>query len=163
MAFTTQDLLEGLRASRQFFLKHLDGLAEEQWAWKPYAECKSIRETLPHLLADDRAALQSLETGSEPDYIGLVEQAAKETQGKDIGELRSMLDKSHERLCAFIADRYANAPMDTEVSAYGAKRKLGRGIAYLSSEDFYHAGQVAYIRMATDPSWDYYGVIYGGE
>ena len=53
--------------------------------------------------------------------------------------------------------------MDTEVSAYGTPMKLGRAIAHLSSEDFYHAGQVAFIRIATDPSWDYYAVIYAHE
>ena len=30
----------------------------------------------------------------------------------------------------------------------------------ISSEDYYHAGQITFIRMATDPQWDYYRSIY---
>jgi uncharacterized damage-inducible protein DinB len=163
MAFNTADLIEGLRASRRHLLKHLNGLREDQWDWKPYPECKSIREALPHLITDDRAALQSLETGGEPDYGTLLEQANQECAGLGTDAVRALLDASHERLCAYIADRFKDAPADTEVSAYGAPMKLGRAVPYLSSEDFYHAGQIAFIRMATDPAWDYYAVIYGGE
>ena len=53
-------------------------------------------------------------------------------------------------------------PLDAEFSAFGSKMKLAAGIPHLSSEDYYHAGQVSYIRMATDPAWDYYGHVYGG-
>ena len=163
MAFGTEDLIEGLRASRRHLLKHLEGLRDDQWDWKPYPECKSIREALPHLITDDRAALQALETGGEPDYMALLGQADREFAGQGIEQVRAALDASHERLCAYIADRFRDAPIDTEVSAYGAPMKLGRAIPYLSSEDFYHAGQIAFIRMATDPAWDYYAAIFGGE
>lgn len=158
MAFTLDDVLEGVRASRAHFLKHLDGLREEQWDWKPYPECKSVRETVAHLVTDDRAALFSLETGKEPDY-----EALSVEPGRDSARLRALLDESHARLCEAIQARYANAPLDTEACIYGGSMKLARGIAHLSSEDFYHAGQVAFIRMATDPAWDYYAAIYGGE
>ncbi|HZO92040.1 MAG TPA: DinB family protein [Chthonomonadaceae bacterium] len=157
MAFTLDDVLNGVRASRQFFLKHLNGLREDQWDWRPGPECKTIRETLAHLITDDRAALQSLQTGEEPDYDALQESE------RDIARLRVLLEESFTALCAYIQGRYAGAPLDTEVCSYGGKQKLGRGVAYLSSEDFYHAGQVAMIRIATDPAWDYYASIYGGE
>jgi hypothetical protein len=42
-------------------------------------------------------------------------------------------------------------------------RSLRVAVAYLTAEDFYHAGQLAFIRMATDPGWDYFGSIYGGD
>lgn len=54
MAFDVDSLIEGVRESRRFFLKHLKGLRDDQWEWKPYPECKSIRETLAHLVSDDR-------------------------------------------------------------------------------------------------------------
>ena len=38
---------------------------------------------------------------------------------------------------------------------------LPQGIAYFSSEDFYHMGQVSFIRQASDPTWNYYEAIYG--
>ena len=162
MAFTLDDVIGGVHASRRFFLKHLAGLREEQWSWKPYPECKSIRETLIHLVGDDRAALQSLQTGKEPDYEGILEAAFAEMAGADTAQVQAQLEESHEKLCAHVLALFADAPLDAEACIWGSAMKVGRGVAYLSSEDFYHAGQVAFIRMATDPAWDYYGSVYGG-
>ncbi len=157
MALTLDDLIDSVRASRRFFLKHLNGLRDDQWDWKPYPECKTLRETLAHLIVDDRAALQSLETKAEPDYEALQESE------HDIARLRTLLDESHARLCDYLKTHYADAPLDTEINVFGEPKKLAPGIAYFSSEDFYHAGQAAFIRIATDPAWDYYASIYGGE
>ena len=155
MAYTLEDVLEGVRSSRRFFWKHLSGLTEEQWSWKPYPECKSVTETLAHLILDDRMALFSLETGKEPDYdVNPVTETDRE-------KLISLLHESHAKLIEFIKSKYAEAPLDSEAYAWGTPMKLGRAIAYLSSEDFYHAGQVGYIRGASDPTWDYYSTIYG--
>jgi uncharacterized damage-inducible protein DinB len=157
MPFTTAVLIEAIRHSRRHFLKHLRGLPDDQWDWKPYPECKSIRETLAHLVWIDRVALVSLETGAEPDY------AALEEPEHDRDRLRALLEASHERLCQYLTTRYAAAPLDTEVSLYGDRQPLGRALAYFPSEDYYHSGQVAFIRMATDPGWDYYASIYGSD
>jgi uncharacterized damage-inducible protein DinB len=154
MAFTPADLIDGIRHSRRHLLKHLRGLTEVQWDWKPYPECKSIRETLAHLIWVDRTALTSLGTGREPDY------AALDEPERDRERLQALLAESHERLCRFLTARYADAPLDTEVCLFGDPQKLGRALAYLPAEDYYHSGQVAFIRMATDPSWDYYASIY---
>ena len=162
MAFDLNDLLAGVRASRQHFLKHLQGLGEDQWDWKPYPECKSIRETVIHLVGDDRAALQSLNTGQEPTYDAIMEEVGREAPSAVKG-LLGMLERSHEALCAEIERRYAGSPLDTVACIYGSNMKLAAGIPHLSSEDFYHAGQVAFARMASDPAWDYYGAVYGPE
>lgn len=161
MAFTLDDLLEGLRNSRKFFFKHLEGLKQEQWDWKPYPECKSIRETLIHLIVDDRAAIESLNTNKEPDYLGLSD-ATFAAAPADLAQIRALLDESHAELLALIQSRYRDAPLDAEINVFGTNMKLGNGVPYLSIEDCYHAGQVAYIRMASDPSWDYYAALYGG-
>jgi uncharacterized damage-inducible protein DinB len=157
MPFTTADLIDMIRHSRRHFLKHLRGLRQDQWDWKPYPECKSIRETLAHLIWVDRAALVSLETGGEPDYAALEEPA------RDLDRLHALMGDSHERLCRHLNTHYAGAPLDTEVCLYGDRQTLGRALAYFPSEDYYHAGQVAFIRIATDPGWDYYSSIYGSE
>jgi uncharacterized damage-inducible protein DinB len=149
MAFTLEELLEGVRDSRKHFLKHVHGLREEQSDCKPSPACKSIRETLAHLIQVDRAVLQ---TGQEPDY------AALERPERDLNCLRAMLEESHEQFCAFLATR-RSAPKCTS-PATGRSRA---GPFYLSAEDFYHAGQVAFVRMATDPSLADYSSISGGE
>jgi uncharacterized damage-inducible protein DinB len=160
MAFTAGDLIEAVQKSRKYFLKHLEGIRDDQWDWKPFPECKSIRETLVHLIVDDWAALQSFQTKEEPDYEGLSNQTASETSGASLEQIRTILTDSHERLCAYLNATFVNSPLDTEVTLWGSTTKLGRALAYLPSEDFYHAGQVAFIRMATDPQWDYYASIY---
>lgn len=157
MALTLDDLLDGLRASRSFFLKHVDGLRPDQWEWKPYPECKNVREILVHLIADDRAALEALETGKSPNYDTL--QVAE----RDPDRLLGLLDESHKRVCEFLKANYADVPLDREICIWGNPMKLASGVAFLSSEDFYHAGQVAFIRMATDPEWDYYSAVFGDE
>src|SRR5688500_2409022 len=162
MAFGTEDLIEGLRSSRLHFLKHLKGLSAEQWTWKPYPECKSIYETVVHLVGDDRAAHQSLETGGEPAYEEILEAAHAEAGG-DKGKALDMLEESHEKLCAYIGARFAGVPLDSAFSAFGSKMKVGSGSPFLSSAHYYQAGQVSDIRMATNPEWDYYAHIYGGD
>lgn len=157
MPITLADLQEGLRRSRRHFLKHLAHLRDDQWDFKPFPHCKSIRETLQHLIIDDRAALDSIRTCKEPVY---------ETQPyeiHDIDELYRLLAESHGNLLAELGQRFGNAPLDSEICVWGHVEKAAVGIPYFSSEDYYHAGQVAFLRMASDPEWDYYFSIYGDE
>jgi len=134
-------------------------LKDDQWDFKPFPACKSIRETLQHLVVDDRAALNSLTTGGEPDY------EAGACNITDLEQLHQALEESHDALLNAIRSRYASSGMDADICVWGSHEKLGSGLPYFSSEDFYHAGQVAFIRMASDPDWDYYETIYsdGGE
>ena len=162
MAFTFEDLLGSLRASRSNFHKHLEGLRDDQWDWKPYPECKSIRETLIHLVVDDRAALDALENNGEPDYETLAAAATADAHG-DSTHLKALSDEAFTHLLELLMSRYADAPLDTEISVFGSMKKLGVAIPYFSSEDYYHTGQVAFIRMASDPTWNYYAAIYGFE
>jgi len=147
-------LIEGIRSSRKYFLNHIKGLRDDQWDWKPYPECKSIAETLAHLITDDRAAIHMLETGQFPDFGSILERTA------DPEELRALLAESHENLCAFLREKFAETPLDTQVNYFEGTVTLGQAIIGISAEDYYHAGQVAFIRMATDPQWDYYRSIY---
>ncbi|MHB0998130.1 MAG: DinB family protein [Armatimonadota bacterium] len=156
MSFDITDFVSGVCASRKYFLKHIKSVREDQLDWKPYPECNSIRETVAHLISDDRAALEILQTGKFPDYDG-----AQEDE-RDMNKLLSILAESHETLCAFVIEKFADTPLDTEVNFFKGREKLGLMLAEMSSEDYYHAGQVAFIRMATDPSWNYYADIYGG-
>jgi hypothetical protein len=159
MALTLSDVMQDLHGSRKHFLKHLNGLTDEQWSWKPYPQCKSILESVIHLIGDDRAALQSLQTNKEPDYAGVMNITIEEAGG-DREKALSMLAVSHDALCTWLEAQYSQVSMDTELCIWGDTKKLATGIAYLSSEDFYHAGQVAFCRLATDPTWDYYVSIY---
>src|SRR5579862_1121291 len=58
--------------SRQFFLRHVEGMRDDQWDWKPFDECKSIRETIVHLLGNDRSIATSIEMGAGSFYAKYV-------------------------------------------------------------------------------------------
>lgn len=157
MSISNRDFIEAIKFSRTFFHKHLVRMTEEQVAWKPYPECKSVLETLKHLIIDDLAALSALQSGAEPNYESFkVEEAPYEV-------LISKLKESHLELTEYLETRFGPEPMDAAASAWGTKLPAARAIALLSSEDFYHAGQVSFIRSATDPTWDYYAKVYGDE
>lgn len=161
MAFTANDLIETVRSSRKHFLKHLRGLKPEQWDWKPYPECKSIRETLAHLLVDDRSALDSLKTGKEPDYDSYFAALSEEIGAQpDTDRLFALLAESHRTLCDYLSNIYGSSDLDVPATFFGMPMKAGAAIASFTAEDYYHAGQVAYVRMASDPEWDYYAAVY---
>lgn len=155
MALTVGDFIADLRESRRHFLKHLKGLKTDQVDWKPYPKCLSVRETLAHLIVDDRSALESLQTGGEPHYD------RHHVKEQDLDRLIVLLGKSHEALVAFLTEEYGSESPETLGFAWGDTMAIGRAIHKFSSEDWYHAGQVAFIRQATDPDWDYYAEIYG--
>ena len=162
MAFDLTDVLAGVRASRSFFLKHVDGLTPEQWSWKPYPGCKGVRETLVHLIVGDRMAMNSLKTGGMPeDFEGFIAAIDSEAADDTNEELIARVNRERETLLAYIEETYAGKELDAPTSLYGGGMKLGAAAAYLSGEDFYHAGQIAFIRLATNPDWNYYGEIYG--
>ena len=160
MSFTAQDALVGLVRSRALFLKHLRGLRDDQWTWKPYPECKSIRETLVHLHGTDRIMMWIIETGKQPDWEGCHASVEAETASDTLERLVERLRTSHYALMEFLETRFGALPLATEIATWGDPDLLGRIIPQMATEDHYHAGQVAFIRQATDPAWDYYQAIY---
>jgi len=158
MAYTLDDAIGGVRASREHFYKHIEGVKNDQWDWQPYPQCKSIRETLAHLVIVDRGFLYTLQTGKAPEEW---DQLFPNWQPYSPDQLRTVLLESRANLITHLESAYADVPLDKEVSLYGVPLKLGQAICGISSEDYYHAGQVAYVRMASDPTWDYYATVYG--
>jgi uncharacterized damage-inducible protein DinB len=152
---TNVHFIERAESSRAFFLKHLRGLTPEQVEFKPFPECKNVRETISHLIVDDLAALDSLRNDREPDYEAFT---VSETGYED---LLARLGATHRELTSYLRDRFAEAPLDAPANVWGNELPAALAIAHLVSEDYYHAGQVAFIRMASDPTWDYYASIYG--
>lgn len=157
MAFAVEDYIEAIRASRQLFLKHIENLKEEQWDWKPYPECKSIRETIAHLVTGDRAFIPLMEASGDVDWASL------EESERDLDKLMVTIKKTRDELCTAIKEKFADTPLDQEIKFMGMDMKFGAVLTSIPYEDHYHAGQVAFIRMATDPSWDYYKEVYGAE
>ncbi len=147
--------LDGKRYSRDYFLRHLAGLTDADWHFKPFPEVKTIAETLQHMIVDDLSALESLETGADPEYD------AYEPETGTPEQLLARLAETHAQLLQAIARRFPDPAPDTKICIWGDLKPFVSGVGWLSSEDCYHAGQVALLRMAKDPKWDYYLTVYG--
>jgi len=163
MTFEMNDLTQAARESRENFVKLLDGLTDEQWTWKPYPECKSIRETLVHMIGNGRLMKQALHDPSQPiDWAGYYGAVAAELADIANADLIPLLRDSHSEALHALTTVTEGLPLDAPLAIFGQHpRKLGVVAASLSSEDDYHSGQVAFIRMATDPTWDFYAAMYG--
>ncbi len=131
-----------LDQSRRQLLRHLKGVTEEQIDWKPYAECKSIRETIGHLIVDDLAAVHSLQTGTEPDY------ASFGSPEGTFQELLQRLDQTHRDVLDAVAQALRKSGARGSICVFGHWTHPCNAIATLVSEDAYHAGQIAILRRA---------------
>jgi hypothetical protein len=162
MPLTLEDFVGLVSEGSKGFLKHIDGLTAEQWDWKPYPECKSVRESLIHLLIDDEALKASIVSGKEPDYAEISDRLTA-CAPTNTAELTAAVVESNVSLCAWLTDRFKDTPLDEEICFFGYPFKLALALAALQGEYQYHTGQVAFIRMASDPTWNYYLAIYGIE
>lgn len=156
--FGMGDMIDALDQARQGFLKHIDGVTVQQAVWKPYSGCKSIAETIDHLLWSDRVLIDVMQSGKEPDYTT----APTAPPADSLTTLLGNLAESHAARIEFLRANYAQASPLMPVNFWGHTSALWQALAGLSNEESYHSGQVAYIRMATDPNWDYYSHIYSG-
>jgi uncharacterized damage-inducible protein DinB len=163
MAYTLDDVITEIQHSRAFFLRHLNGVAAEQWDWKPYPECKTIRDTVIHVLGTDDWTVQCLAEGVGPEaFFERLTDAATRLADRSPEELVALVTESRERIYADLRQRHGASPLDAPVFLWGDEKPLGSAVSHFGSEDYYHAGQIAFIRMATDPTWNYYADIYGG-
>lgn len=149
------ELLTRIEESRNWFLKLVDGLSDEQWGAKPYEHVKSPRETIEHLIVADRS-IQPLFEGIEPNYESLAPEP-----GLSPRRLLEELAKSHAQKIAFLRGKYSDADIEAVMdTVYSGKQKIGSEIASIAYEDWYHIGQVSLIRQGTDPDFEYYGYFY---
>jgi hypothetical protein len=59
-----------------------------------------------------------------------------------------------------LTSEYSGKPIDAQITFYGHPIPFADAVGYILGEEGYHTGQAAFVRMATDPSWDYYTAIY---
>ncbi len=144
MAVGLDEILDNFYRSQRSFRAHLNGMREEQWDWKPFPACRSIREILLHwadLFSPGETPLR----------------AALKTATPDVAAVQRLMQEAGQRFGGGFREQYADAAMD---SPFPNGLALGSVLAGLSSEDSYHAGQVAFIRLATDPAWDWVRAVH---
>jgi uncharacterized damage-inducible protein DinB len=152
---TVDLILKKLDDSRNWFWKLLEGLRDDQWEAKPYPTVKSIRETLAHLVIDDRCFKDMLER-REPDY-----EALAPGPNLSAADLVDLLKRTHEEKLSDLRGALAGRDLFEEVdTVYSGRQPLWWEVLSFATEDWYHIGQVSMIRQGTDPSWDYYAHFY---
>ncbi len=154
---TAESLIARLDESRNWFLKALDGLKDGQWDAKPYPNVKSIRETLAHLVIDDRCFPLMLQ-GKEPDYEALAPDASLSA-----GDLLALLERTHREKLDWLRGYLKVKDLDQEIdTVYSGRQPLWAEVVTIANEDWYHIGQVSLIRQGLQPDWDYYAHFYAG-
>lgn len=147
MAVGLDEILDNLYHSQRFFRAHLNGIRQEQWDWKPSPACRSVREILLHWT--EMAEMFGVGGGAL--------QASLKEATPDVALVQSLMKEAGLRFGAELRAQYADSPLD---SLLPNGTSVGSMLAGLSAEDVYHAGQVAYIRLATDPGWDWIKAVH---
>jgi uncharacterized damage-inducible protein DinB len=155
MSSSIQTILEPLTIARSHFLKHIKDLKEDQWDFKPFPNTMTIRDTLRHLVIDDLSALDSLQTGAHPDYDSFT------VEDETVEALLERMTSARQALIDELTSKIEESGEAIQICTWGEMRPLHVGVAYLTSEDYYHTGQVGFLRQASDPDWDYYASVYG--
>lgn len=144
MAAGLEEVMDNFYRTQRFFRSHLNGMLAEQWDWKPFPACRSIREILLHwaeiFAADDMALETSLKTAVP-----------------DVAAVQALMKEAGLRFGTEFSAPYADSPLDTRLPNGVA---VGTALASMAGEDNYHAGQIAFIRLATEPDWDWVQAVH---
>ncbi len=144
MAVGLEEILNSFYFSQRFFRAHLNGMRADQWDWKPFPACRSIREILLHWAEQFTPGQTAF-------------QAALEPTTPDVALVQTLMKEAGVRFADGYREKYAETPMD---APFPNGTPVGTVLASLSGEDNYHAGQVAFIRLATDPDWDWVKAVH---
>ena len=150
-------LIAKLDESRSWLLKLLDGLKPDQWDAKPYPNVKSIRETLEHMVINDRV-VPLMMRGEEPDY----EKHAPK-QGMSPESLLTLLKETQAQKLSSIRNQFKDRDLAEEIdTVYSGRQPIWAEIISVAYEEWYHIGQMSLVRQGTDSDWDYYAHFYSG-
>ena len=144
MAIGLEEVMENLYRTQRFFRAHLNGMQPEQWDWKPFPACRSVREILLHwaeIFAADDAALTAGLTAAFP----------------NVASVQELMKEAGLRFGTGFSAQYAECGLDSRLPNGVA---VGTALASLAGEDNYHAGQIAFIRLATEPDWNWVQAVH---
>lgn len=138
------DAKELLQASFDSSLQQVNavyaGLPDAHWDTKLVPTAMSPRETLLHL-SDCCVALQKVATGEEHEW----------------GSVKATDNSAAGLMAQFQTER---AKALEAASTFTEMDKLKEGMGYISLHEAYHVGQLAQLRIHTEPDWNAYS-IYG--
>lgn len=140
--FMTMHVFE---ACRKPLFAVLDGIADEQLAWKPAPESRSIGEICRHLLRVDAWYLKRL--GIEP-VVSDAKAASRE-------ELVTNMQKIHHQIAGVVEICASDDDLIVERKSLDGKdkEKLGVAVIHIAQHYLYHLAQIIYFRRAQDRNW----------
>jgi len=136
---TAAELLKSQIDESEFQLRKIfEGMTDEQLDAKPIPTMGSAREQAAHLV-EVYVATVKMVNGQEHEWGSVVPD--------DMSWPALMDDMFAKRAEATVAVLASEDP-----------KALGTGAAFLGTHDSYHVGQIAAIRISTDPEWNPYSI-----
>jgi uncharacterized damage-inducible protein DinB len=146
-----ENLLYMLKINQSVIKKLLDDIGEEESMVQGKDDFNHIRWLTGHLYGADGYSLSVLglkdESYSKYDKLfgGGSAVSADPKAYPSMTELREMLYKSHERLFETIS-RLSDVDLEKEIGEGEKKQPAWQPLTFLCMHEFYHAGQIVYIR-----------------
>ncbi|MGH7599509.1 MAG: DinB family protein [bacterium] len=140
--FMTMHVFE---ACRKPLFAVLDGISDEQLAWKPAPESRSIGEICRHLLRVDAWYLKRL--GIEP-VVSDVKSGSREDLVANMQKIQHQIAGVVE-VCTNDDDLL----IDHKSLDGKDKEKLGVAVIHIAQHYLYHLAQIIYFRRAQDRNW----------
>lgn len=136
----TPDLAMALAASREFLVRQVRGLSPAECDYLVTGMRATVNQIVEHMLANDAFCLDKLGGTAWPDDPTL--------------PADQRLSRSGMALQQEIRANWADKQDEALLRLAGGGEGIAKGVSYIQIEDFYHAGQVCWIRLALQPDWD---------
>jgi len=144
-------LLYKLKFNQQVMKKLLDDITEEESMVRGEHGQNHIRWLAGHIFRSDLHGLiiLGIDDGSYEKYgklFGMGSVISDDPKAyPSMAEVRKMLYKSHDRLFETIS-KSSDADLEKQITDGGNKRPAWQALTFLAMHEFYHAGQIVYIR-----------------
>jgi hypothetical protein len=134
------DLAMALAASREFLVRQVRGLSSAECDYLVTGMRQTINQIVDHMLANDAFCMDKL--GAQP-YVDDPSLSADQR-----------LTRSGLALQQEIRRNWSDKEDEALLRLAGGGEGIAKGVSYIQIEDFYHAGQACWIRLALQPEWD---------
>lgn len=138
---TAQALLDAYHLGRKSVYQAVAGISQEDAAWKPADNVKSIQQLLVHLGGAERFWLSKMGR----DVLDYPQDDALENTLEYLKNMENMLTHYVEE---------ASEQLDDGLSTDRGKLSLAWVIKRVTQHMFYHLGTLVYLRSVRQPEWE---------
>lgn len=134
------DLAMALAASREFLVRQVRGLTASECDYLVPGMRATVNQIVEHMIANDAFCMDKLGGAKWIDDPSL--------------SAEQRLSRSGMALQQEIRANWSHKQEEALLRLAGGGEGIAKGVSYIQIEDFYHAGQVCWIRLAIQPDWD---------